>query len=320
MSFENRRKRPAFTLIELLVVIAIIAILIALLLPAVQQAREAARRSTCKNNLKQLGLALHNYHDVAGQFPINYCRPWGQIWNGRSTSWMTQILPYIDQANLYSKIDFNRGIGNSAANAAVARTAISVYQCPSDSSGGKMAGRANRGGVWGVNNYKGVAGANWCWGSFRSNTGNRQFDSTRWGTTCNGLDRGNGMFFRGNEWSYTTKVRDVTDGLSNTFAVGEAVPAWSNHTWWWHVNGSTGTTSVPLNQKNPGCPATEEYNRCMERRLGDWPNNYSFFSRHVGGGHFLMGDGSVRFVNQNMNRDTYRGLGTLDRGEVIGEF
>ncbi|MBW3543701.1 MAG: DUF1559 domain-containing protein, partial [Planctomycetes bacterium] len=104
--FRSGSRRRGFTLIELLVVIAIIAILIALLLPAVQQAREAARRSQCKNNMKQLALALFNYEETAGQFPITYANPPNGN-NGRSTSWMVGILPYIDQAPLYNTFDFS---------------------------------------------------------------------------------------------------------------------------------------------------------------------------------------------------------------------
>src|SRR6056297_4055498 len=125
--------KRGFTLIELLVVIAIIAVLVALLLPAVQQAREAARRSSCKNNLKQLGLALHNYHDTHGMFPIN----WGTGYDGTTNptssiqfSWMTYILPYIEESALYDTINFNEALDDPNNNAA-ASTVIDTYLCPS---------------------------------------------------------------------------------------------------------------------------------------------------------------------------------------------
>src|SRR6056297_544562 len=130
---RSGRRRAGFTLIELLVVIAIIAILVALLLPAVQQAREAARRSSCKNNLKQLGLALHNYHDTHGMFPIN----WGTGYDGTTNptssvqfSWMTYILPYIEESALYDTINFNEALDDPNNNAA-ASTVIDTYLCPS---------------------------------------------------------------------------------------------------------------------------------------------------------------------------------------------
>src|SRR5690606_27248796 len=149
----HTRRRPGFTLIELLVVIAIIAILIALLLPAVQQAREAARRSQCKNNLKQMGLALHNYHDVAGQFPpalthAGDVATWPAALNitfNQSTTGFTLLLPYLDQAPLYNQYNFNEasvpvaanglplaGTGNWQANVPATSTILSVFLCPSD--------------------------------------------------------------------------------------------------------------------------------------------------------------------------------------------
>lgn len=327
-----RRRRRAFTLIELLVVIAIIAILIALLLPAVQQAREAARRTQCKNNLKQLGLALANYHDAYNQFPINY-----GIWsgndprNGKSTSWLVQILPYVDQGPLFDQIDFNYGIANDPRisagqtpnNRTIADTAIPVFICPSDTHPGTMGGRANFGGRHGVNNYKGCAGANWTWGTWQVKASTDPISgSDRWNHNGgHGLDRGNGMFFRGNNWGYSTRIRDITDGTSNTFAIGEAVPEWCTHTWWWWYNGSTATTAIPLNAP-PQCSAgnTGVKKIDLQKCAGDWPDNYSFMSRHEGGAHFALADGSTRFISENIDLGVYRGLGTIDRGETISQF
>lgn len=323
------RRRTGFTLIELLVVIAIIAILVALLLPAVQQAREAARRSQCKNNMKQLGLALHNYHDVFSQFPINYSTTFTT--NNSTMSWMVTILPYIDQAPLFNQIDPNFGINNdprsptpdsvapaNPSNGWAAKQVIPVYKCPSDTSDDIMGSRANYGGSWAVNSYKGVAGANWAWGAYVSPT---QFNGTRFGTSNNGLDRGNGLLFRGNGFPYSNSFSHVTDGTSNTFAIGEAVARYCTHTWWWWFNGSTATCSVPLNAPavcttNPALSPDARLAQCW----GDWPNNYSFKSMHVGGGQFTMCDGSVRFISENIDLSLYRGLATIAGGEVLGEF
>jgi len=321
--------KRGFTLIELLVVIAIIAVLIALLLPAVQQAREAARRSQCKNNLKQLGLALHNYHDVYNQFPLNYSTTF--TLNNSTMSWMVTVLPYIDQAPLFNVINPSFGINNdprsvtpdvippvNPSNGWAAKQFIPVYKCPSDTSDKIMAGRANYGGTWAVNSYKGVAGANWAWGNWISPA---TFNRTRWGITSNGLDTGNGLLFRGNGFPYSNGFHNITDGTSNTFAIGEAVPKYSTHTWWWWFNGSTATCSVPLNAAavcatTPGASKDQLLVQCA----GDWPNNYSFFSQHTGGGHFCMADGAVKFVSDNIDTTLYRGLSTIDGGEVVGEF
>jgi len=331
-----RTQRRGFTLIELLVVIAIIAVLVALLLPAVQQAREAARRSSCKNNLKQIGLAIHNYHDTFQVFPTNYGfgAPYGEP-HTQSRSWITFILPYIDQAPLYNQIDMNVGLGDdpraplpytntpaSPSNLAIAQTVLTTFRCPSSGGDAKQQNRANiNGGIFlAVNNYKACAGANWAWGPFATSNASG-WNSTRWGVSNNGLDRGNGMIMRGSGFGYSTSMAQVKDGTSNSFAVGEAVPRWSNHTWWWHFNGVVATTAVPLNQPALcGAGAGLGKAQALAACHTDWPNNYSFTSEHVGGGQFLMADGAVRFVSENIDLDTYRGLGTIDGGETIGAF
>lgn len=328
-------KKRGFTLIELLVVIAIIAILIALLLPAVQQAREAARRSQCKNNMKQLGLAIHNYHDVYDQFPLNYSSTWGQALNGQSMSWMVTILPYIDQAPLFNQIDHNYGIRNdprspnpdstpvaNPSNGWVAKQIIPAFICPSGTSDKVMGGRANYGGTWAVNSYKGVAGGNWQWGSFQ-NRPPAVASVDRWShNSGHGLDRGNGLFFRGNQFPYSNSFKNVKDGTSNSFAIGEAVPKYCTHTWWWWFNGSTGTCSVPLNAA-PVCGSVDP-NQSEAANLtacaDDWPNNYSFMSEHVGGAQFTMADGAVRFVSENIDLTLYRSLATIMGGETVGDF
>lgn len=323
-----------FTLIELLVVIAIIAILIALLLPAVQQAREAARRSQCRNNLKQLGLAIQNYHDSAKAFPINYSIACCGV-DTPQASWITNILPQMDQASLYKSFDRRYGLTNDPrftagaliSNNTAAKSVLTGLICPSDTHNGTMDTRANApGGQWGVNNYKGVAGANWAWGTWGAATasGGAPWTSTRWGTSNNGLDRGNGLFFRGNAFTYSVSMRDVRDGTSNTFAMGEAVPRWTTHTWWWWHNGATATAGIPLNAavQNAGCITANPSSRLaqLECAWGDWNNNYSFFSQHTGGAHFAMVDGTSRFISNSINFDVYRRLATIDRGDVIGEY
>lgn len=321
--------KRGFTLIELLVVIAIIAVLIALLLPAVQQARESARRTQCKNNMKQLGLALHNYHDTYSQFPINYSTTFTV--DNITLSWMVGILPYVDQAPLFSSINTSFGLNNdprspnpqsvapvNPSNGWAAKKIIPAFRCPSDTSDPIMGGRANYGGTWAVNSYKGVSGANWAWGSWTSPAA---YNNTRWGATNNGLDRGNGILFRGNGFPYTNTFAQVVDGTSNTFAIGEAVPKYCIHTWWWWFNGVTATCSIPLNAP-PVCASTPGVSRdqLLVNCAGDWPNNYSFYSQHTGGGHFCMADGSVKFVSDNIDLSLYRNLSTMAGGEVVADL
>jgi len=322
-----RNRRLAFTLIELLVVIAIIAILIALLLPAVQQAREAARRTQCKNNMKQIALAVYNYHDTHGVFPVNYSlrNILGNTNDGpaianSARSWLQFILPYVDQAPLYNKIDFN-GVGggwpglfvNNPNNQQVASTALSVYLCPSDngSNNGRLGGRSDyspAGTFWGVTNYKACMGSNWevglaAWNPVPNPSG-------RNAPLTDGLNRGNGILCSNQSATNgPTRVRDVTDGTSNTFAAGEALPAYSQWNWWYNSNASTATAAIPLNRSAKLPPAP-----------GDWPNNFGFNSMHVGGGHFALLDGSARFVSENIDLGLYRSAGTVSSGEVMGEF
>ncbi len=311
---RQKSSRRAFTLIELLVVIAIIAVLVALLLPAVQQARESARRSQCKNNLKQLGLAINNYESNDGAFPCNFGG--NNIYDQRNTgvSWMTQVLPFVDQAGLYETMDSGSAL-TVDANGRAAMKSITAYLCPSDpgNSSGVLNGRANVGaytatggtainGTFGVTNYKMVAGNNWGWGTFTYTCA-----TCAKSTNNNGLDNGNGINCRngGNSVAYMTRHRDITDGTSNTFAIGEALPARCSHNWWYWFNGTTATCAVPLNYYALNTSIT----------AGDWPNNYSFASAHVGGGHFTMADGSVKFISENIDLQTYRDLASINGSE-----
>jgi prepilin-type N-terminal cleavage/methylation domain-containing protein len=329
MSFPRSRKaRIGFTLIELLVVIAIIAILIALLLPAVQQASEAARRTQCKNNMKQIGLALHNYLDVHQAFPMSYSID-GIFTNlGKGRSWIVGILPYFDQGPLYNTIDMSAPLAPTATsptptpyspNTIAAMSVLTALLCPSDSSygAGKLNGRANLSNdFWGVTSYKAVAGNNWGSSSATAYNGVtynwiRTHATGRNSPSNNGLDAGNGWMCRNNRAGgpFVTRIRDFSDGTSNTLMVGEALPGRVTHTTWWFFNHTTATCAIPLNF----------YNK-INITAGDWPNNYSFASAHVGGGHFLMGDGTVRFVSENIDMNTYWNLATIDGKEIVGEF
>src|SRR4051812_34475359 len=169
-----RSRRPGFTLIELLVVIAIIAILIGLLLPAVQKIREAANRMKCSNNLKQIGLGVHNYHDTNNYLPVNY--PPNGSWsdNDNSWGWMTQLLPYVEQDNLYKQTIGGKNLAQYPPPLftdlpTIHATFVKTYQCPSDGNGNKLFFDRNNGSTsagCAPTNYKGVSGSNWCWGTY----------------------------------------------------------------------------------------------------------------------------------------------------------
>ena len=324
MSIPPRESR-AFTLVELLVVIAIIGILIALLLPAVQAAREAARRVHCSNNAKQLALAMHNYHEKYVVLPACY-RGTVPGWTGADMnghSWLQAILPYIEQEPLYQQIEFglpvgggNPGDASYSANTEVSRTVVPGFLCPSDSNQqGLMASRANVGDTRAVTNYKGCAGSNWGWGDPACR---HTFPSGgHWPNSAHGLDEGNGVIFRNynNYRQAWIRFAEITDGTSNTFALGEAVPRWCNHTWWWWFNGSTATCGVPLNYVS--IAIRTDPNRTLESQWGDWPNNYSFMSRHPGGANFGLCDGSVTFIPDTIDITTYRHLGNRGDSEPV---
>ncbi|QGQ22027.1 DUF1559 domain-containing protein [Gimesia benthica] len=198
-----RQSRRGFTLIELLVVIAIIAILIALLLPAVQQAREAARRSTCKNNMKQIGLALHNYHDAFNSFPI------GAQFQRSGANWRVGILPYIDQAPAYNLVNFSGSFWAHSSLQPVFRTLrVPIYVCPSSPHGMVNAevALANESMVM---DYVGIAGAT--------------PDPASRTTVCTGDVIGGGAYCNNGLLAiyFSKRMRDCTDGTSNTIVIGE---------------------------------------------------------------------------------------------------
>ncbi|QDU35886.1 Type II secretion system protein G precursor [Maioricimonas rarisocia] len=286
-----RRCREGFTLIELLVVIAIIAILIALLLPAVQQAREAARRSQCKNNLKQIGIALHNYHDTHSVFPPAQIRGRsGGVEYGNGASWGAMILPYMDQAALYNQIDFNRGIYEDPNKTVIRNVSgIPFTICPSDSD--RPSTRSIHGSTT-ANYMSSIPGT-----SYFGSAGpfNNWSDSTN--------PRLSGGFFT-TDPALPSDLSRFRDGSSNTIAVGEAsARIWTGGSWL-GVQHNTQTTSAP--GSDTACcqdwfinfaiwPITNRY------RAGMHHANIRFGSDHDGGAQFLFGDGSVRFISENIN-------------------
>jgi prepilin-type N-terminal cleavage/methylation domain-containing protein len=323
MSVEANRNvsvRRGFTLIELLVVIAIIAILIALLLPAVQQAREAARRSQCKNNLKQLGLALHNYHDTMNVMPPGHI--------GRCSTPMlnatalTMLLPYIDQANLYNRYNSSGAtttfiactVGSPAGasptdptvngNAAVVKTKVVSFLCPSDSASEFIASTGSNYGISATNTGNGGAKTNYDVLAISTLNAYTPWRAQAATARC--------MF---GDDSYC-RLTDVKDGTSNTAMMGETTRDVANggtNAW-----GYRGWVMVGLN------PTASSFNNWTwggvvqpAGKLGSW----SYMgSTHVGGLHLVMGDGAVRFVSENVDTSVRVNLGYIADGNILGEF
>lgn len=287
---------------ELLVVMAIISVLIALLLPAVQQAREVARRSTCRNHLKQISLAIHNYEDSHRTIPINTSLNSALSVSDPTRSWLQGILPFIERGDLHNLIVPG---GPLLQNKPVAELPVSVFACPSDTHTGRAAQRADVPLDWelGLTNYKGCAGDNWAWGRYPHASSGGRFSGS-----MNGMAEGNGAICAGRAWPVLTRMRDFLDGASTTFVIGESIVAFTRWSSWFHSNHPVATCAIPLN-----------FGKVLNDHH-DWENNNGFMSRHVGGAHFAMADGSVRFVSENIDIVTYWKLATLQGGEIVGEY
>lgn len=333
-------RRRGFTLIELLVVIAIIAVLIALLLPAVQQAREAARRTQCKNNLKQMGLAMHNYHDTYNGFPngnIASTTGWGM-------SWYMRILPYVDQAPVFNKLNFSGAQPGWAWNgdpaggnngSVISGVKFSFTVCPSS-----PLPDIRNAGDYNIEHphYYGITGA-------VNNLGNVPVPSSRQANCCGccggqaatGLITSSGMMVPLD----SKKIRDVTDGTSNVIIVGESSDfiyqsAGGSKTA--DVQGVHGMLMGSPNLVNvegaPGGMFERQFNLTTVRYAPNFPAilgttagvddnfgiNKPLNSAHTGGIHALLCDGTVRFISNNVDLGTLARLCNRDDGQPLGEF
>lgn len=314
------KRNKGFTLIELLVVIAIIAILIALLLPAVQQAREAARRTQCKNNMKQLGLALHNYHDTHSAFPPGLL--------GRCTtpdlnaSGLVMLLPYIEQTALYSQFNFSASssnregsgyesglVGTSSdpatnGNIIPVTTILQAFLCPSDSAREVTEASAYRPSQ---TDPRGGALTNYDFVTTSANTYN---SCTNWTSEASAT---RAMFGENSR----CRMRDLKDGTSNTVAMAETTRSvYNGHATAWgyrgHVMVGIWLASYPINDWTYYGYITPEVGR-----LGSWAYPGSL---HTGGMQILMGDGSVRFLSENIDAVIRRNVAYIADGNVLGEF
>ncbi|WP_169977329.1 DUF1559 domain-containing protein [Tautonia rosea] len=314
-------RRKGFTLIELLVVIAIIGVLIALLLPAVQSAREAARRAQCTNNLKQIGLGMHNYHDTFGTLPpgIRCCC---------FHTWIHFMLPYVEQENMFNAINFDGGWGllgttgdaavprdpirnfiryGSAQNTTTARMVVSAYQCPSDTLNRPISQIPN-------NNYVVNFG--------NTNMFQQEFLGVPFG----------GAPFSDVDWCSTRPAANITrnfsafrDGTSNTLLAGECIQgqlndlrgftAWGDAAFFTAWNTPNSRLPDVMSQN---CRNLEEGNPpCVIAGGDNGPTRHGVRSRHPGGANMAMADGSVRFVKDTVNVFTWRSLSTTRGGEVV---
>jgi prepilin-type N-terminal cleavage/methylation domain-containing protein len=317
-------RRRGFTLIELLVVIAIIAVLIALLLPAVQQAREAARRSQCKNNLKQLGLAIHNYHDTFNLYPsgmLNWATPNGQLPkppNNRAVSLFCSLLPYLDQGPIAQQWNYS----NPFLNVIDQRTAtiLPVLVCPSDVISFPVSESTPA-------NVTPPVLARYALGSYGGNAG-------RWSYHPSRLPSGfvpNGLFYLNSKH----KIRDVLDGTSSTLCFGERAHRDAAYNTWAAANSRTTMDGFGLWAPSTGLPGLGDVTLGTDQKInyrhpitGTVPNQNSYEdarvsahgSEHVGGSHVALCDGSARFLSENIDRGVWSALGTRGQGEVVGEF
>lgn len=270
--------RPAFTLIELLVAIAIIAALIALLLPAVQQAREAARRTTCQNHMKQIGLAIHNYQETYTVLPSAYV----DVADTSGWGWGAMLLPYVEQTPLFR----NLGVSDTAFSGAPtlsSQQVIPVYICPSDTGPNVNSERGNHA----KSNYAGVFGS---------------VEIEDWD------DVGNGIFYVNS----SVRWRDVSDGTSNTLAVGERRydhPSGTHRGAIWV--GKYAASAFASNIWSCVHAPPHKINGTKE---------WAFSSAHSGGAYFLLCDGHVRFISEVIDGPTYENLADKGDGNVIGEF
>jgi len=353
-SVRKKGVQSGFTLIELLVVIAIIAILIGLLLPAVQKVREAAARASCQNNLKQFGLAVHNYEGIYGKIPPGGAfgrrvfprGDWDWDWNYDRGTWMVHILPQMEQEPLYrqivslgpiddTKVNSGSGFGNGPVGEARNRGMFDrmmpkPYRCPSEPKFPKE----NATQVFWSSNYIMSLGPQCAIGPCGFDPFQRYCDPDAngvapvgqwgygWSPDHGNSPIGNDIRGAGSRCGAEITFAGFVDGLSNTFLIGEGLIQEHDHligAWggWTHFNGgaSHASTIVPINYR------TEKTSWCSPANEvnHNWNVSWGFKSRHTGGTQFVMADGSVRFVQQAINHRTYQLLGCRNDGMPINE-
>ena len=297
----SRRERGGFTMIELLVVLSIVGLLAALLLSAVQAARESAPRAGCANNLRQMGIALANYHDTVGTLPMGYVA-WANpdpLATSPGWGWAALILPRLEQGALYDSANLSMPV-EAAATATARRVALSAYTCPSDRDSGVYPAMSDRGtpiGEFQTNSYAACYGAG------------LEIDDFP--------DRGNGLFRR----NLVIRVADILDGTSSTIALGERGACLTKTPWAGIPRGAISSLAIDsrvaaYDSVGRGAALVVAHaDRVIINNQGTAPDD--FYSPHDQGGHFLMADGSARFIRSSIRLNVYRALCTRAQGEIL---
>jgi prepilin-type N-terminal cleavage/methylation domain-containing protein len=332
----NRTAPKGFTLVELLVVIAIIGVLVALLLPAIQAAREAARRTQCQNQMRQIGIALQNHHDVKKQLPA------GGFWDHKNYpdtpaihsgwGWLPKTLPYIEQSQLYAQVDFKLAPAdkNDSNNRALIQTDVPGLLCPSNSFRGETTDNegyyptkspiqpqvAEADYAASNGDYRNLGGT----GDGLDHTADNDADGKPdwpsegnvWVTSYGPKYPSRGVI---NRYGWAAKFKEIPDGLSNTFAVGECIGAWcmAQNVW----TQSWSTTARPINHRNEYYSASSQNWPTVDNP--QWSDSIVFRSLHPGGAHFIMCDASVHFVSENIDHVSYKAMASREGGETIAE-
>jgi prepilin-type N-terminal cleavage/methylation domain-containing protein/prepilin-type processing-associated H-X9-DG protein len=317
-------RRRGFTLIELLVVIAIIAILIGLLVPAVQKVRDAAARAQCLNNLKQIGLGMHNYHDTYKKLPPQTARNLNSCCYG---TWQMAILPFVEQGTLWNLYqNFGQTVVGGPtyeqkANLLVTSQRLAIFTCPSDTPSAPKSGSFN-GVTYSITQH-----------NYLINVGNIDYSQGGDGKLP---DQPAGLVFGGAPFSRSAQFRltDITDGTSNTLMAAEINQGQGQDfrglTWWAEGSGFTtyrtpnspGFDYISNGKGAPGCVPTSQNSMnadCQSRASPNW-NVFTARSRHSGGVNVVLCDGSCRFVTNDISWTTWQALGTARGGEVVGDF
>jgi prepilin-type N-terminal cleavage/methylation domain-containing protein len=345
------RSRVGFTLVELLVVIAIIGVLVALLLPAVQAAREAARRASCANNVRNLALAVLNHEEARGQFPTSHGAAFageavtssGTFISQSGVGWILNTLPQLEQQALFAQFKaagafegqfyadgFGRGRANTglkskksgdAGAPELMKSQLSVLNCPSDPGALVLSETQYQ---WdrfpvAVTNYKGVADDTWlgeAWGGSFPNDGAKfrsgiyHEDPPGYGSKydCHNNLRCRGIFFR-QSFQRPVRMKDISDGTSNTLMIGEDLPEYNRHSAAFYANGDWCSCNIPLNNLISQDPASLD--------LTFWWDQQGFRSRHPSGAQFAAADASVKFIQESVDNEMYRASCTRNGEEAV---